>query len=184
MRWIVLVALITLMPGCADLLSVHSLATAESLTFDESLLGEWECAPKECKGTAYLRADAAARKTYDIVWVPGEGSDEPLRLRGQLVRVGSRIVLDLVTAKRADMAVPGHFFLLMQKRDDGLTFQWLDSEWLRQEAMGANGVAHTMIDDKPVLTAGSTAVQAFLLKFGQDSRAVSGGMVFKRTKRG
>ena len=182
MRWIVLVALLTLMPGCADLLSVHPLATAETLTFDESLVGAWECAPKDCKGTAYLRADSAAKKTYDVVWVPGDGTDDPLRLRGQLARVGNRLVMDLVMAKRADLAVPGHFFLLVQKKDDGLTFQWLDSEWLRAEAMGANGVAHTMVDEKPVLTAGSAAVQAFLLKFGLDSRAVSGGMVFKRAK--
>lgn len=47
----VLVVLLTLMPGCADLLSVHPLTTAETLTFDESLVGKWECAAKDCQGT-------------------------------------------------------------------------------------------------------------------------------------
>lgn len=41
--------------------------------------------------------------------------------------------------------------------------------------MGANGVTHTMVEEKPVLTA-----EAFLVKFGLDARAVSGGMAFKR----
>lgn len=79
-------------------------------------------------GDAYLRAAATVKKAYDVVWVPGEGNDDALRLRGQLVRVGNRLVLDLVTAKRADMAIPGHFFLLVRKKEDGVTFQRLDSE--------------------------------------------------------
>jgi hypothetical protein len=45
-----------------------------------------------------------------------------------------------------------------------------------------NGLAHAMVDDKPVITADSAEINAFLVRFGMDAQAASGSMSFKRVK--
>ncbi|MBI5281591.1 MAG: hypothetical protein HY858_07925 [Candidatus Solibacter usitatus] len=168
--------------GCGDLLSVHPLATAETTVFDASLTGEWACADKDCKGTALIRAASVEKKEYDIVWIPGDADEEALRLKGKLVKVGERVVFDLVSTKKQELAVAGHFFMLVEKTSDGVKFHWLDSEWLRNRVAWQNALAHTMVGDKPVITAGSAEMNAFLAKAGLDGKAVSDSLAFRRVK--
>lgn len=170
-RWLV-AALLVVMPGCGDLLSVYP---AGEGVRESWLDGRWECADKDCKGTAYVRAGAGA--DYDVVWAPGEADEEATRFRGRLVKIGGRLVLDLATAKRADFGIPGHFFLLVERGEGGLLkLHWLDSEWLREQA---RGTAHIVVDKQPVLTGDAGA---FLTKFGLDGRAVSGTISFKAAR--
>ena len=170
-----------LLSGCGDLLSVQPLATAETAVFDAGLTGEWSCTDTS-KGVGLLiRAGAAEKKDYDVLWIP-ENSEEALRLKGQLVKVGDRLVFDLIARMRPDLTLPAHFFMLVEKTADGVKFHWLDSEWLRDRVMSKDGLAHAMVDDKPVITAGSAEINAFLAKFGLDAQAVSGSMSFKRVK--
>ena len=172
-----LLALLTMLAGCGDLLSVHPLAAKGVM--DGTLTGEWICAEKDCKGSVLVRPEEGY---YDIIWIPGEADGEPLRLQGRMVKIGTRMVLDLVTAKRADLAIPGHFFMLLEKSGAGVKFHWLDSDWLRKQAAGPDGVPHLMVDNKPILTGGGAGLQAFLLKFGLDPKATAGSMAFRRVK--
>jgi hypothetical protein len=175
-------AVMLLLSGCGDLLSVHPLATAESAVFDAGLLGEWSNAGKDGAGVALIRAGSAQKKDYDIVWIPGDAEEDALRLKGQLVKVGDRLVFDLIAVKKTDLAIPGHFFLLVEKSSDGVKFHWLDSDWLRSRVISQNALAHVMVNDKPVITAGSAEINAFLTKFGLDAKAVSESIVFKLVK--
>ena len=129
---------------------------------------------------ALIRAGSAQKKDYDIVWLPGEG--EALRLKGQLVKVGDRLVFDLIVVQQTTLAIPAHFFMLVEKTADGVKFHWLDSDWLRDRVMSKDALAHAMVDDKPVITAGSAEINAFLAKFGLDAQAASGSLLFKRVK--
>ena len=170
-----------LLSGCADLLSVQPLATAETAVFDAGLTGEWSCADKDITGVALIRAGSAQKSDYDIVWIPDK--DDALRLKGQLVKVGDRLVFDLIAVKQPDLAIPAHFFMLVEKTADGVKFHWLDSEWLRSQVISQNGLAHAMVNDKPVITAGSAEIKAFLEKFGLDAQAASGSLSCKPVKR-
>ena len=181
-----------LLSGCSDLLSVHPLATAETAVFDAALTGEWSCAGGRkdslttFNGVALIRAGSAEKKGYDIVWLPDEG--EALRLEGQLVKVGDRLVFDLIPVKQTDMSgltVPMHFFMLVEKSADGVKFHWLDSNWLRDRVTSPDALAHAMNpygDDKPLITAGSAEIHAFMAKFGLDPQATSGSLSFKPVK--
>jgi uncharacterized protein YceK len=175
-------AVMLLLSGCGDLLSVHPLATAESVVFDAGLTGEWSNAGKDDAGVALIHAGSAQKKEYEIVWIPGDADEDALRLKGQLVKVGDRLVFDLIAVKKTDLAIPGHFFLLVDKTADGVKFQWLDSDWLRSRVISQNGLAHVMVGDKPVITAGSSEINAFLAKFGLDAQAASGSLSCKRVK--
>jgi hypothetical protein len=185
--------IIQVLSGCSDLLSVHPLATAETAVFDAGLMGEWLCAGKESsgffgsdknlKGVALIRAGSAQKKDYDIVWLPDEG--EALRLQRQLVKVGDRLVFDLIDVKHTDqtgLTVQAHFFMLVEKTAEGVKFHWLDSKWLRSQVTSQDGLAHVMMDDKTVITAGSAEISTFLAKFGLDPQATSGSLSFKPVK--
>ncbi len=174
------VSLLLLMTGCSDLLSVHPLATPATLVFDAGLTGVWSCNHKDCDGTALIRPAAELKDSYDIVWVPAEADAEPLRFTGQLVKVGTRVVMDLVTVKPANASIPGHFFMLVEKTTAGVTFHRLDSEWLRIQLIGPNTPAHAMAGGKPVLTAESARINVFLAEFGLDPKAASSRMALKR----
>lgn len=178
MRLSLAVLLLLLLGSCGDLLSVHPLATKANTTLDSSLLGEWQCVDKDSKGMARVRMGVGDE--YDIIWVPGEADGEPLRLVAKVVKLGEARVLDMVAIKERTLSIPGHFFARIEREGDTLKFRWLDSDWLRAQAVAAGGVAHAIVDRKPVVTAGPAALQAFLLKFGLDSRAVSDSMTFRR----
>ena len=178
--------LMLLLSGCSDLFSVNPLATAETTVFDAGLLGEWSSEGgggpqgKDLDGSVLVRAGAAEKQEYDIVWIPKEG--EALRLRGQLVRVGDRLIFDLLAIKEGNWAVPGHFFMLMERGADGVMFHWLDSDWLRQKVMLPNALAHAVGEDKPVIVAGGAQINAFLAKYGLDPQAVSVTATLKPVK--
>ncbi len=181
--------LMLLLSGCSDLLSVHPLATAETAVFDATLTGEWSCGDEakkggldrsDVQGVALIRAGSAEKKDYDIVWLPDAG--EALRLKGQLVKVGDRLVFDLIAVKETSLAVRAHFFMLVEKTADGVKFHWLDSEWLQSRVTSSDALAHVMLDGKPVITAGSAEISAFLAKIGLDPQAVSSSLYFKPVK--
>jgi len=169
--------------GCGDLLSVHPLATPATITFEPSLIGQWTCTNKDWKGTAVIRVAPDAKDSYDVVWIPGEPDGEPWRLSGQLVKVGGRVVFDLVAIKRTELSIPGHFFMLMEKTAGGVTFHWLDSEWLRAKLNSSNAPPHAKIGDKPVLTADSARLNAFLAEYGLDPKAKSASLTFNRASK-
>jgi hypothetical protein len=174
-----------LLSGCGPALwSVQPLATAETAVFDAGLTGEWLCADKGCSDVALIiRAASAQKKDYDVLRIPGVTGEDLLHLKGQLVKVGDRLVFDLIAVKQTYLAVvPVHFFMLVEKTADGVKFHFLDSEWLRSQVISQNGLAHTTVDDMLVITAGSAEISAFLAKFGLDAQAVSGSRSFKPVK--
>ena len=170
-----------LLSGCGDLFSVQPLATAETVVFDAGLTGDWSCATEDC--TALIRPGSDQKKEYDIVWVPGGADEEVLRLKGQLVRVGDRLVMDLTTAKWPDLTLPEHFFMLVEKTASGVNFHWLDSKWLRSRVASQTGLPFMELPKNALLiTGGSTEIRAFLAKFGLDPQAVSDTISLKRVK--
>jgi hypothetical protein len=178
----VVMVLMLLLPGCTDLLSVHPLATSETAAFDATLLGQWSHSDDDGVTVAWIRPGSPGAKDYDILWVPAKPDESPLRLKGRLVKIGGRRVFDLVKTERPDMAVPGHFFMLVETNADELKLHWLDSEWLRNQAVQPGGPAHVMVDSKPVITAGSKELAAFMEKHCLDPKAVSDSITLKRVR--
>ena len=62
MRRLLAVLPLLLLAACGDLLSIHPLATPATTVFDASILGQWQCADKDCKGMALVRAGSAQTK--------------------------------------------------------------------------------------------------------------------------
>jgi hypothetical protein len=180
-RWLVL-ALALMMTGCTDLLSVHPLSLPGDLAFEATLIGEWVNVDEDGTATAMIRASTAQARVYDILWIPPEADEEALRLQGRLVRIGDRLVFDLVKAERPEMGVAGHFFMLVDKQGNELKLHWLDSEWLRERVVRSEKLAFVVVDGKPVITSATPVVLEFMRTYGLDAKAISGTITFTRAK--
>lgn len=179
---IAVMAGLSILTGCVDLMSVHPLATNETAVFDPALVGEWFHSDEDGVTVAWIRPGAPSSKDYDILWIPAKPDEPPLRLNGHLVKIGGRLVFDLVKSERPEMGVSVHFFMLVDRQPDQLRLGWLDSEWLRGRVVSQNKLTHVMVEGKPVITAPSAELAAFMNEFGFDPRAVSDTITLKRKK--
>jgi hypothetical protein len=180
-RWLVL-ALVLMLTGCTDLLSVHPLSLPGDLAFEATLIGEWVNVDEAGTATAMIRASAAQARVYDILWIPPEPDEDSLRLQGRLVRIGDKLIFDLVKAERPEMGVSGHFFMLVEKQGNELKLHWLDSEWLRERVMRSDKLAFVVVDGKPVITSPTPVVLEFMRAYGLDAKAFSSTITFTRAK--
>jgi hypothetical protein len=64
---------------------------------------------------------------------------------------------------------------------DGLQIQFLDSTWIREQVK-TSALASVVYDGHPVLTAPAGQIEAFLLKFGLDERALSDPILLRPLK--
>lgn len=171
-----------LLTGCTDLLSVHPLSPPEGLAFEATLIGEWVNVDEDGTSTALIRASTAQARVYDILWIPAKADEASLRLQGRLVKIGDRLVMDLVKAERPEMGVPGHFFMLVEKKGNELKMRWLDSEWLRERVVRSERLAYVVVDGRPVITSQPAEVLEFMREYGLNAKAVSGTIEFTRAK--
>jgi hypothetical protein len=176
--WIAPVFAALLLTGCGDLPSVEALANKENSVFDPALVGAWS------SGDAIVIVQAGRDQSYRIHWLGTEGSETPriVRMEGRLARVGDQRILDLTSSDPGAFAIACHVFLRIRPVKEGLKVQFVDSKWIREQVR-TSSLASFVQDDHPVLTAPSSQIEAFLLKFGFDERALSDPIVMRPLQR-
>jgi len=174
--WIAPVLSSVLLTGCGDLLSVEGLANKDNTVFDPALVGAWN------SGDAVIIVQAGDDQSYRIHWLGAEGTETPqiVRMEGRLFKIGDQRLLDLTAADPGAFAIPCHVFLRIRPVKEGLKVQFVDSKWIRDQL--PSSLASFMQDNHPVLTAPAAQVEAFLLKFGLDQRALEDPMLLRRLK--
>jgi hypothetical protein len=162
--------------GCGDLLSVESLANKGNTVFDPTLVGAWNA------GDAVIIVQAGDDQSYGIHWLGTEGKETPqiVQMEGRLVKLSDQRILDLTAADPGAFAIPCHVFLRIRAVKEGLKIQFVDSKWIRDQV--PSSLASFMQDDHPVLTAPAAQVEAFLMKFGFDERALDEPMLLRPLK--
>jgi hypothetical protein len=110
--------------------------------------------------------------SYRINWLGAKDTGAPqiVRMVGRLARVGDQRILDLTASDPGAFAIPCHAFLRIRPVKEGLKVQFVDSKWIRGQVTAS--LASFVQDDHLVLTAPAPAIEAFLLKFGFDERAL------------
>jgi len=174
--WIAPVFAAVLLTGCGDLPSVEALANKGNTVFDPTLVGAWN------SGDAVIIVHAGDDQSYGIHWLGAEGTETPqiVRMEGRLVKLGDQRILDLTAADPGAFAIPCHVFLRIRPVKEGLKVQFVDSKWIREQV--PSSLASFMQDNHPVLTAPAPQIEAFLLKFGFDERALDDPMLLRRLK--
>jgi hypothetical protein len=125
-------------------------------------------------------------KSYELIYTQ---KGEPGKFEAHLVRLGEFLFLDIYPQEPEINAndfyqihlIPAHTFLRVWIEVDILRLAMLDSDWLEDMiAQKKVDIAHETLDDLLLLTASTKALQEFMLKYAEDSKAFPGPGVLHR----
>ena len=178
--WVSLVFASILLTSCGDLPSLEGLANKNNTVFDPALVGAWN------SGDAAVIVQRGDNQSYRIHWLGAEDAESTetpriVRMEGRLAQIGDQRILDLTASNPGAFAIPCHVFLRVRPVKDGLQIQFLDSTWIREQVK-TSALASVVYDGHPVLTAPAGQIEAFLLKFGLDERALSDPILLRPLK--
>ena len=189
--------LAALLAGCVPVVSLHPLFTRDTIVFEDQLLGTWvedSNRPQVTWEFARLEDDAAERlppamrdeiqKCYRLNVRDDQGR------RGSfaacLVKLHDRLFLDVLPDKfpsgrqqteqmplayNAFFFIPVHTFVRIESIGAQLKVCLTDDEEFKKLlAAEPNAVKYDTLDDRPVLTASTAELQAFVTKFADDKR--------------
>ncbi len=159
--------------GCdsSALVSVDPLAAEENAVFDPGLVGTW-AATGDKDAVCVIRR---AGNGYKISYVKDGSAKE---FEGLLFRVGETQVLDLVGAPADDFALALHMPVRIWTDRGQLQWAYLDSEWLRAQAM--QKLPYRPAEKKILLAAPTAAVYGFLMQHAADAKALGEVTTFER----
>jgi hypothetical protein len=163
------------------------------LVSEPGLLGTWKVADdadtwtfEKADGMEYLLTQRQAE--YDLEKSAGletpsiKAPGDTVRLRARLGRLGAGLFLDLIPTEKDNPVVhndlynahmiPGHTLARVWLDKDSLRIVFLDEDWLT-EAIKDGRITLTYVETSGflVLTAPTSGLQTFILKYGEDKRA-------------
>ena len=179
-----------LLSGCSDLfdikipVSLHPLYTEKELVFEERLLGTWFDGD-----TKLMFKEGEDVDSYDLIFSDGE---EKAKLAAHLVKIDEMLFLDLASdISYADcndfsaiLLLPTHMFMKIEAVEPKLRIRFVnmmeaienDPKLIKHEIVEANDLKYI------VLTASTKELQAFVLKYADDSRVFTDEIVLNRKK--
>ena len=186
--------LAVLLGGCIPVMSLHSLYTEEDVVFEEKLLGTWV---DDANGTWEFKHPDEKDMAYELVLSSPEGTKG--LFVANLVKLENLLLLDVYPTQspcgkledlneakwfyNAFFFVPVHTFIKIDSIEPKLRMRLTDDE--RMEKLlkeDPNAIKYELADDKLILTASTKELQAFALKYADDSRLFSDEIVYNRKK--
>ncbi len=180
--------------GCVPVMSLHPLYTKEDIVFEEKLVGIWI---DDANGTWEFKHPDEKDMAYELVLSSPEGAKG--LFVANLVKLENQLFLDVYPSSlpggkledlneakwfyNAFFFVPVHTFIKIDSIEPQLKMQLTDDE--RMEKLlkeDPNAVKYELADDKLILTASTKELQAFILKYADDSRVFSDEIVYSRKK--
>jgi hypothetical protein len=163
------------------------------LVSEPGLLGTWKVADnadtwtfEKAEGMEYLLTQRQAQYDQER----SGGSETPskkvpgdtVRLQARLGRLGAGLFLDLVPAEKDNPVIhndlynahmiPGHTLARVWLDKDSLRIVFLDEDWLTDAVKdGRITLPHVQAEGWLVLTAPTSGLQTFILKYGEDIKA-------------
>jgi hypothetical protein len=167
--------------GCLPVLSLHPLYTDKNLTFDEKLIGTWV----DANEATWQFSDAnKPEKAYELIFTDTGGRKGSCV--AHLVKLDNKLFLDVypndIPLNLDDpnttqwlynnfLLIPAHTFIKVNGIEPQLKLQLTDDEEFQKLLMeDHNVVEYASIEGKLVLTASTKELQAFVLKYADDSR--------------
>lgn len=179
--------------GCIPVMSLHPLFTEKNLTFDDKLIGTWV----DANESTWQFSDAnESKKAYKLIFTDDEG--EKGSFVAHLVKLEDRLFLDVYPDEmpwiekgpnKTDWLyntlffTPAHTFIKVNGIEPQLKLQVTDDdEFKKLLKEDPNVIEHASIEDKFILTASTKELQAFVLKYADDSRVFTKQGVLNRKK--
>lgn len=193
-RKILFYVLAGLMGGCVPVISLHPLYTKENVVFDKKLVGTWVDDANEPEIIWQFTSVDESNKAYNLVFTDDDG------LKGSfvvnLVKLRDNMFLDIYPSEapwelddpnesqwpyNSLFMIPAHTFVKIDSLSPKIKMRlMLDNqlEKLLDENPGA--IAHVMVEDRPVLTASTKELQAFVLKYADTDKLFTDEIVLER----
>jgi hypothetical protein len=207
MKKLALCCLVALVAGCVPIVSLHPLFTKESITFEEKLLGTWvEDSNKPQVTWEFIRLEKSAaerlpaelreesQKCYRVNVADDKGNKGSFA--GCLVKLQDRLFLDILPDRfpsgeqdpeRMKLVYNAFFFLRVHTFarvgpvGDQLKIRLTDDEEFKKLIEAEpKAVKYDMIDERPVLTASTAELQAFVAKYADDERLFANDLTLTR----
>jgi len=196
-RRVMFYCLAGLVAGCVPIVSLNPLFTKDDITFDEKLLGAWIDQEGD-SGTSweFARFEESAKEglpkylqsefkqLYRLNLVDKDGHKGVLT--ACLVKLGDRRFLDIFPDKlpsgesepektklvyNAFFFVPSHSFIRVDAIGDQLKIRFTDDdEFKKLVEAEPKAVAYVATEERPILTASTKELQAFVTKYADDTR--------------
>jgi len=157
-----------MLAGCGDLLSLHSLYTAQDRVFDPALEGRW------LHGDTILTVE----RDEDFYKLTTQSNKDPANRdvwEMRLVDIGGVRFTDILDSEGG----VGHMILKVSVAGSELRMAFFDSKWLRdqvphEEAEVSNG------DHIAVLTMSTPELRKLVGKYGSEPKAYDDTLLFRR----
>jgi len=183
-----------LLGGCIPVLSLHPLYTKENVVFEEKLLGTW--VQQDSNNIWEFKHPAESEKVYELTLYENEIKKGVFV--AHLARLNERLFLDVHPDKfpseekdveemklpyNAFFFIPGHSFAVIDSIEPQLKIRWTaDDEMEKLLKETPNAVKHELVEDKVVLTAETSQLQKFVLKYADDKRVFPAEAILTRKK--
>lgn len=164
--------------GCVP--SLNSWYAKKDVDFDKALLGVWKQRNGDSVWT-FSQSKKHGKDRYDVlVETKEKGGLKKARLTGTLAKIGGARYLDLTPAEGgfkdetslfyAWHLVPAHTLQKVETSGGTLKIAMMNLEWMKKHLKDhPDALPHVNSDDRPVLTASTAQLQAFLAKHKDDS---------------
>ena len=183
-----------LLVGCVPVMSLHPLYTDKEVVFEKDLLGAWVDDSNET--TWQFKCADRSEKTYELIFSDDDGQKG--LFVAHLVKLQNRLFLDIFPSeppwKEEDpnkvewvyntvFFVPFHTFIKIESIESQLKMRLTNDDNMKKLFReDPNAVRHELVDDRLILTASTKELQAFVLKYADDSRVFADETILNRRK--
>jgi hypothetical protein len=200
-------SLAAILVGCVPVMSLHPLYTEKDIIFEEKLLGTWvddsndtvwefqRVVDESEKAIEFKRPDRP-ENAYKLLFHDNKDGTKG-SFFAHLVKLENKLFLDVYPSQlpyvpkdpnegwlyNIFFLVPVHTFIRVDSIDPQLGMMLTDDDGMKKLlAEDPNAVKYELTDDNLILTASTQELQAFVLKYADDSRVFSNEIVLSRKK--
>jgi len=186
--------LAALLGGCVPVMSLHPLYTKEDVVFEKKLLGTWMQDDNETIWE--FKCPNEPGKTYKFTFSDKEGQKGSFD--AHLTKLQDKLFLDvypgeppwdekdpnrLVWPYNTLFLIPAHTFIKIDSIEPQSKMRLTDDDEMEKLLKeDPNAVKHESVKDGFILTASTKELQAFVLKYADDSRLFTNETVLSRKK--
>ena len=174
---------LALLLSCTPVFSIHPLSSGKDIVFEPQLVVTW-FDPEDATDTGVFVIEKLGDDAYKIALTDSKkNSTDTDSFQAHLVKLEDHLFLDAVQSdfRKAGedvvvFEVPAHMIARISLDGDILNLKFLGADWVQKSLKaGAISIRHEDQDDgTPVLTAGTTELQKFVLDHVNDDDAFSG----------
>lgn len=197
MKKLLFYLLAAILGGCVPVISLHPLYTEKDIVFEEKLLGTWVDDPNGPDTIWEFKRHQDKKNAYQFNYTITE-SEKPLKgiFVAHMVKLGDKLFMDVFPLSypsgenhfeeakwgiNTGFFVPAHTFLKVNSIGPTLKLCITNVEEIEKLLKAdPNAIKHETVEDSIVLTASTSELQKFVVKYADDSRVFDNEIILQR----